>query len=172
MLSGSNTADTNINSGELGSVSSSSSSDGNYRGAAYLSVAALPYGLKLLWAPYVDTVYIRCIGRRLSWIYPCNFLACLLWLELSTCIDGLVEQSMPRDQSKFGSNSGLEWRLEPGSSLVDQSINNPLMQLAGRLLIIVWVMAISDVAVDGWALTVRRNHLVYLLCQTLGIYFS
>lgn len=158
LLSGSNDADSNVKTGEI-SGDSSSGGDGNYRGAAYLSVAALPYGLKLLWAPFVDTVLLLRIGRRLSWIYPCNLVACMLWLELSTCIDGLVEQSMPRASPKLG----LELKSEPNSAFLDVSgYNNPLMQLAGRLLVIVWVMAISDVAVDGWALTVRRNHLVML----------
>lgn len=123
-----------------------------------MSVAALPYGLKLLWAPLVDTVYSPKWGRRLSWIYPCNFVACVLWLELSTCIDSLVARSLPEDPHSMVEPE----ELQPPSVAASASSGAALAQLSGRLLLIVWVMAVSDVAVDGWALTVRRNNLVKL----------
>ena len=43
------------------------------RGASYsslsvFSMVSIPFSLKLLWAPIVDSVYIRKVGRRKTWL--------------------------------------------------------------------------------------------------------
>lgn len=41
---------------------------------AIFNVVMLPYTLKLLWAPLVDSFYVKKIGRRKSWLIPIQFL--------------------------------------------------------------------------------------------------
>ena len=48
------------------------------RGASYsdlglISMTSLPFGMKLLWAPIVDTIYHAGVGRRKTWLLPVIF---------------------------------------------------------------------------------------------------
>jgi len=141
-----------ISGGGDGDGGATAGGHGNYRGASYLSIATLPYAFKLLWAPYVDTTFSRRLGRRRSWVIPVNAVACLLWYELSRCVDSLVIA---------GSSSG---------STSESSSDTAMVSLGARLFCIVLVMAIGDVAVDGWALTVDRHLLsAAALAQTIGM---
>lgn len=43
------------------------------RGASYsslslFSMVSIPFSLKLLWAPLVDSLYVKSIGRRKTWL--------------------------------------------------------------------------------------------------------
>jgi len=40
---------------------------------AIFSFALWPYSMKLLWAPLVDSLYVRRLGRRKSWLIPVQF---------------------------------------------------------------------------------------------------
>lgn len=42
----------------------------SYTKIGIFTLAAYPYSFKLLWSPLVDTIYVRTIGRRKSWILP------------------------------------------------------------------------------------------------------
>ena len=42
----------------------------SYAEQALLSLASLPFSLKLLWAPLVDAAYVRRWGRRKTWLVP------------------------------------------------------------------------------------------------------
>ena len=117
---------------------------GSYQGAALLSISTIPYGLKLLWAPFVDTIFWSRLGRRRSYIVPCNLIASLLWWELSWNLDNMVVQASNEE-------GGLVW-------------------LSLRLFLIVLTMAVEDVAVDGWSLTVSKQRLSSAaLAQTMGM---
>ena len=39
-----------------------------------LKLLALPWLLKVLWAPWVDRLSIKALGRHRSWIIPCQLL--------------------------------------------------------------------------------------------------
>lgn len=41
---------------------------------ALFSLAQWPNSIKLLWAPIVDAIYVKWIGRRKSWLHPIQFL--------------------------------------------------------------------------------------------------
>ena len=47
-----------------------SSRNVSYSDQAWFSLASWPFSMKLLWAPLVDSVYIKRIGRRKSWLVP------------------------------------------------------------------------------------------------------
>ena len=38
------------------------------------SVSAMPFSVKLLWAPIVDAVFVQSIGRRKTWLVPCQLI--------------------------------------------------------------------------------------------------
>ncbi|KAJ8602706.1 hypothetical protein CTAYLR_003800 [Chrysophaeum taylorii] len=46
----------------------------NYKGQALFSLASLPFSLKLVWAPIVDSSKVRGFGRRKSWLVPTQLL--------------------------------------------------------------------------------------------------
>lgn len=39
--------------------------------------------MKLLWAPIVDSIYFKSIGRRKSWMVPCQYLIGIFLLVVS-----------------------------------------------------------------------------------------
>ncbi|ETN86083.1 hypothetical protein NECAME_16484 [Necator americanus] len=55
----------------------------SYGQQAVFSFAYWPFSMKLLWAPVVDSVYWKRIGRRKSWMVPCQYLIGLFMLVLS-----------------------------------------------------------------------------------------
>jgi PAT family acetyl-CoA transporter-like MFS transporter 1 len=155
----------------------SSSGGGDYRASSYISVASLPYGLKLLAAPVVDTVYSSNLGRRRSWILPVNVVCGLLWWELSSVIDSLVMDAKEPPQKPNGKDGAVEGTLgrdiAGGSSAIEEvqlRRSSALWRLTARLFLVVSVTAVGDVATDGWALTVRHSLLpAASLAQTLGM---
>ncbi|RCN27726.1 hypothetical protein ANCCAN_26538 [Ancylostoma caninum] len=55
----------------------------SYGQQAIFSFAYWPFSMKLLWAPVVDSVYWKRIGRRKSWMVPCQYLIGMFMLLLS-----------------------------------------------------------------------------------------
>ncbi|KIH68778.1 hypothetical protein ANCDUO_00881 [Ancylostoma duodenale] len=55
----------------------------SYGQQAIFSFAYWPFSMKLLWAPIVDSVYWKRIGRRKSWMVPCQYLIGMFMLLLS-----------------------------------------------------------------------------------------
>jgi PAT family acetyl-CoA transporter-like MFS transporter 1 len=51
-----------------------SSRNSSYSDQAIFSLAAWPFSLKLLWAPIVDSLYWKRLGRRKSWLVPTQYL--------------------------------------------------------------------------------------------------
>lgn len=52
-----------------------------YSAQAMFSFCSWPFSLKLLWAPIVDSVYFRKMGRRKSWLVPVQLLCgCMMVL--------------------------------------------------------------------------------------------
>ncbi|EJW71151.1 hypothetical protein WUBG_17940, partial [Wuchereria bancrofti] len=85
--------------------------------------------VKLLWAPIVDSVYWRRIGRRKSWMVPCQYLIGIFMLLLSYRVSEIMGDS--------GADS------KPPNVFLLMFLFLPLNFLA----------ATQDIAVDGWALT-------------------
>ncbi|MCP9264025.1 hypothetical protein DINM_006950 [Dirofilaria immitis] len=111
-----------------------SSKNVSYGQQAIFSFAHWPFSIKLLWAPIVDSVYWKRIGRRKSWMVPCQYLIGIFMLLLSYKVSGIMGDD--------GTNS------TPNVFLLMLSFL-PLNFLA----------ATQDIAVDGWALTMlsREN---------------
>ncbi|VDM56843.1 unnamed protein product [Angiostrongylus costaricensis] len=117
----------------------------SYGQQAVFSFAYWPFSLKLLWAPIVDSVYWRRIGRRKSWMVPCQYLIGMFMLLLSF----RVSYIMGDGTGKSGPNV-----------FVLMLLFLPLNFLA----------ATQDIAVDGWALTIlsRKNVGYASTCNAVG----
>lgn len=101
---------------------------------AIFSLASWPYSLKLLWAPVVDVVWTEKwnLGQRKSWIIPVQILTGVVMVILGSKINYLLEGS--------------------GEAVV--TVDVPA--LLGSFLLLYFLVATQDIAVDGWALTLLR----------------
>ena len=65
---------------------------------ATFSFAFWPFSLKLLWAPIIDSLFIKKFGRRKTWLVPIQYLIGFGMMILSYYINGLLdtEHKQPR----------------------------------------------------------------------------
>ncbi|RLV91400.1 putative membrane protein [Spathaspora sp. JA1] len=114
----------------------------SYSQVGLFSLASYPYSLKLIWSPFVDSIYSKKWGRRRSWIIPIQTVSGLMLLSLGYIIDDLL-----LDTSKY------------------------LWQITGSFFMLVFFCATQDIAVDGWALTCLSPHSLSFAstAQTIGI---
>ncbi|XP_017955581.1 acetyl-coenzyme A transporter 1 [Drosophila navojoa] len=115
----------------------------SYKQQAEFSFAYWPFSIKLLWAPIVDSLYVRRFGRRKSWLVPVQYLLGFFMLLLSVHVDRWL--------------GGKD--LEP---------NVPLLTLL--FFVLNFLAATQDIAVDGWALTMlKRCNVGYAsTCNSVG----
>ncbi|KAG8445266.1 hypothetical protein GDO86_010156 [Hymenochirus boettgeri] len=114
----------------------------SYRDQAFFSFVFWPFSLKLLWAPLVDSLYIKKFGRRKSWLVPTQYVLGLFMMYLSVKVDDLL--------------SG-----EHGPDILALTVTFFLFE---------FLAATQDVAVDGWALTMlsRENVGYASTCNSVG----
>lgn len=105
-----------------------------YSDQAFFSLSGYPFSMKLLWAPLVDSVYIKRIGRRKSWLVPTQYLIGFLMLFASQRVGRML-----------GDSEDPEETLEPD-----------ITGLTVLFFFLNFLAATQDVAVDGWALTMLR----------------
>lgn len=114
-----------------------------YRQQAMFSFVSWPFSVKLLWAPIVDAVYSRSIGRRKSWLIPIQFLIGLTMITMSYSINTFL-----------GEDGGT-----------------PNVLILTLLFFMLFVCAATqDIAVDGWAITMlsRENVGHASTCNSVG----
>lgn len=118
----------------------------SFKEQAKFSLAVWPFSLKLLWAPLVDSLFIRKLGRRKSWLIPVQY-----FLGIFFFITG------------FRIN---EW-LDDGSKV---NIN----ALTSVFFVLNFLAATQDIVVDGWALTMlKRQNISYAsMCNGAGQAFG
>lgn len=118
----------------------------SYSDQAIFSFVTWPFSTKLLWAPIVDSIYWRWLGRRKSWLVPVQFGIGVFMLILSNSVSSLL-------------------------------LNDPvtgkkpdIYLLTFIFLMLNFLAATQDIAVDGWALTLlkRRNVGYASTCNTVG----
>ncbi|CEL99644.1 unnamed protein product [Vitrella brassicaformis CCMP3155] len=117
----------------------------SYKQQALFSCVSLPFSLKLLWAPIVDSMYWKQMGRRKSWLIPVQ-LGCGLLMV-------------------WGSYAGR----------IDHWLGSPeekpdVLTLTVYFVALYFLMSTQDIAVDGWALTIlsKRNKGYASTCNTIG----
>ncbi|XP_075717644.1 acetyl-coenzyme A transporter 1 [Rhinoderma darwinii] len=114
----------------------------SYTDQAIFSFVFWPFSLKLLWAPLVDSLYIKRFGRRKSWLVPTQYLIGLFMMYLSSTVDELL-----------GGDHGPD-----------------MLALTATFFLFEFLAATQDVAVDGWALTMlsRKNVGYASTCNSVG----
>jgi PAT family acetyl-CoA transporter-like MFS transporter 1 len=93
----------------------------SYESLSLFSLVSIPFSLKILWAPLVDTYYLRTIGQRKSWILPTQFISGIAMI--------------------VGSSFVRNWLIHANTSIY---------QLTGYFMLLYFMMATQDIAVDGW----------------------
>ncbi|CAF1180448.1 unnamed protein product [Didymodactylos carnosus] len=71
---------------------------------AIFSFAFWPFSLKLIWAPIVDSLYLKRFGRRKTWLIPVQYLIGITMLVLSYSITNLLtaaKTAHPRTENFF-----------------------------------------------------------------------
>ncbi|KAL3935374.1 MAG: hypothetical protein SGBAC_009101 [Bacillariaceae sp.] len=122
----------------------------SYHANAIFALCSWPFSLKLLWAPVVDAIYFKKIGRRKSWLVPIQLLAGgLLWGGANFVEDEL----------------GLG-HLDAGSSSSVMNVKGVTLYFFA----LYFLMATQDIAVDGWALTMlsKPNRGKGPICNSIG----
>ncbi|XP_026884878.2 acetyl-coenzyme A transporter 1 [Electrophorus electricus] len=116
----------------------------SYKDQAYFSFVFWPFSLKLLWAPLVDSLYVRRFGRRKSWLVPTQYLLGLFMLGLSFTADSLLR--------------------------TDGQKGPDVVTLTAVFFLLAFLAATQDIAVDGWALTMlSRGNVGYAsTCNSVG----
>jgi PAT family acetyl-CoA transporter-like MFS transporter 1 len=103
-----------------------------------------PFSLKLLWAPFVDSLYSERMGRRKSWLVPVQFACAALMVGGGYWMPALLGE-------------------EEGSK-------PHVVYLTAFFFVLYLLMATQDIAVDGWALTMlsSKNVAHASTCNTVG----
>lgn len=103
----------------------------SFEGLALFSLVTLPFSLKLIWAPLVDSLYFNWMGRRKTWLVPVQLLCGAVMIAGSDNVD--------------------EWIGAEGGPRVQT--------LTSFFILLYFLMATQDISVDGWALTMlsRKN---------------
>ena len=100
--------------------------------------------MKILWAPIVDSVYIKAFGRRKTWLIPMQLMIGAFMIFLGQNVDA--------------------W-------LGDGESKRPQMLILTTMFFFLWFLtATQDIAVDGWALTMlhRKNVGHAATCNVVG----
>jgi len=113
----------------------------SYKQQAVFSLVFWPFSLKLLWAPIVDSVYIKSLGRRKTWLVPTQYLIGIFMLILSMNVGKYLNPEAPQ-----------------------------VSLLTASFFALNFLAATQDIAVDGWALTMlsKPNRGYASTCNTVG----
>ena len=111
---------------------------------AMFSVIGLPFAIKLLWAPLVDSIYSATFGRRKTWIVPMQALLGLLMIVGGARVDTFLSPA--------------------GGGPIN------VKALTTLFLAFYALAATQDIAVDGLALTVlsKANRELGATCNAIG----
>lgn len=63
----------------------------SYADQGTFSFAFWPFSLKLLWAPLVDSLYVKKFGRRKSWLVPMQYIMGIFMIVFADYVHQLLE---------------------------------------------------------------------------------
>lgn len=127
----------------------------SYEGLSLFSLVSIPFSLKLLWAPLVDSCYFRSVGRRKTWIIPVQILTGVVMLVAAPHVDSWM--------GNIDDSAGATDAKGPQVAV-----------LTAFFLFLYFLMATQDIVVDGWALTMlsRENVGYASVCNSIGQSFG
>lgn len=113
----------------------------SYTRIGIFTLAGYPYSFKLLWSPIVDTIHIKRIGLRKSWILPLQLISGALMILAGKQVETALYT------------------------------NQDVQTTTIYFFVLVLLAATQDIAVDGWALTLlsKENVGYAATCQTIGM---
>lgn len=134
--------------GEVASASAVAATKASYNANAIFALCSWPFSLKLLWAPIVDSIYMKHIGRRKSWLVPVQTLAGLIMVGGAN----FVERQL-----------GLSADIPLATTMNIRGVTS-------FFFVLYFLMATQDIAVDGWALTMlsKANRGRGPICNSIG----
>ncbi|GMH49798.1 hypothetical protein TrRE_jg7483 [Triparma retinervis] len=140
-------------------ILASTSTSSLYSSQALFALCSWPFSLKLLWAPIVDAVFIKRIGRRKSWLLPTQFLAGLLMVAGAKIVNEQI--TLPPN---------LETLSPPALISSLQSLPFDIRFVTLFFFSLYLLLATQDIAVDGWALTMLhpKNRGKGPVCNSIG----
>jgi MFS transporter, PAT family, solute carrier family 33 (acetyl-CoA transportor), member 1 len=126
----------------------------SYEGLSLFSLVSVPFSLKLMWAPLVDSCYFKSIGRRKTWIIPVQILTGIVMLGAAPYVDS--------------------WMGNLNSAADGDFVGPQVAVLTTFFLFLYFLMATQDIIVDGWALTIlsRENVGYASVCNSIGQSFG
>ena len=77
----------------------------SYADQGTFSFAFWPFSIKLLWAPLVDSIFVKKFGRRKSWLVPIQYLIGIFMFAFSDYVHELLNGD-PKETG--GSHHGLK----------------------------------------------------------------
>ena len=72
----------------------------SYADQGTFSLAFWPFSLKLLWAPLVDSLYIKAFGRRKSWLVPVQYLIGFYMIFFADFVKETLDNDKLESESK------------------------------------------------------------------------
>lgn len=126
-----------------------SSRKASYSDQGTFSFATWPYSMKLLWAPIVDSVFIKRLGRRKSWLIPTQYLIGICLLVFSNYVSKTLDNE-------------------------DIKSKEDIYILTAAFFLLTFLCATQDIAVDGWGLTIlSKDNLEWAtICNNAGATFG
>ncbi|OII72943.1 uncharacterized protein cubi_02174 [Cryptosporidium ubiquitum] len=129
----------------------------SYTEQSMFGMVVIPFSIKLLWAPLVDSVYIEKMGKRKTWIIPTQLICSILM------IIGSYSPFLPT------------WLCERVdiSNLTGKSTPNVIL-LTIYFSILYFLMATQDIAVDAWAISLLspQHRSLASTCNIIGQSFG
>lgn len=121
---------------------------------AIFSFVSMPFSLKIFWAPIVDALYVRRIGRRKSWILPIQLICGIILLSAASQVHAWIGEKPTSEH--------------PGEVPAGTEANVLALTLFFAFQFL--LMATQDIAVDGWALTLLSEENVgyAMVCNNIG----
>jgi hypothetical protein len=132
-------------------ASAAAASKASYNANAIFALCSWPFSLKLLWAPIVDAIYFKKIGRRKSWLVPVQTLAGLIMVGGANFVEGQLGLSAAESATGVASTMNVRG-------------------VTSFFFLLYFLMATQDIAVDGWALTMlsKANRGRGPICNSIG----
>jgi len=145
-----------VSAGVNAAAAAAAASANSYNAQAIFALCSWPFSLKLLWAPIVDAIFWKRMGRRKSWLVPVQFCAGMLMVAGS----GFVESCLGLEIEDMGVGGGVN------GAVGDLDVRG----MTAFFFALYFLMATQDVAVDGWALTMlsRENRGKGPICNSIG----
>jgi PAT family acetyl-CoA transporter-like MFS transporter 1 len=73
----------------------------SYADQGTFSFASWPFAFKIFWAPFVDAVYIRRVGRRKTWVVGSIFVIGIMLMSLADYVNSLLDPVRIRKNEGF-----------------------------------------------------------------------